>query len=94
MGCRVVPGLRSGTGFSQLLAVFLDVWTDGVGPDLIALGCRMQEIGHDVTFEDAVLGQELRAEVFIEDGLVVGELPDDLVCGGNLRTVLIVGSVA
>ena len=54
----------------------------------------MQEVGHDVAFEDSVLGQELGAEVFIEDGLVVGEILDDLVRGGDFRTVLVAGRVA
>ena len=73
----------------MLLAVFLEVGTDGVSPDLIALGGRMQEVGHDVAFEDAGRGQELRAEVFIEDGLVVREALDDLVGSGDLRVTTV-----
>lgn len=90
---RAEPGTVSAR-LAVLLAVFLEVGTDGVGPDLIALGGRMQEVGHDVAFEDAGRGQELRAEVFIEDGPVVREALDDLVRGGDLRAVLVVGGVA
>ena len=60
----------------RLLAVFLEVRTDRVRPDLVSLRGRMEEVRHDVAFEDAGRGQELRPEVFVEHGLVIREALD------------------
>ena len=54
----------------------------------------MQEVCHNVAFENAVLGQELRTEVFVEDGFVVREVLDDFVRGGDLSAVLVIWRVA
>ena len=76
------------------LAILFDIRTNSIGPDLIAFCSWMQEVGHNVSFDDAIRGHELWSEVFIEDGLIVGEILDDLVRGGNLRAVLVAGRVA
>ena len=58
---------------------------DGFAPDLVARlrGVETVEVHHALD-EVAVLVGELRGEVFVEDGLVVCEVLDDLVGGGAL----------
>ena len=48
----------------------------GVGPDAVALGAEVQEVGHDVAGDRAVVLEEALADVEILDRLAVVELGD------------------
>ena len=65
----------------RLLHECCEAWGDGIGPDLVAFGVEMEQVGHDFFGEGAVRFEEFRAEVEVVYGFPVVELGDDGVHG-------------
>src|SRR5262249_27329379 len=64
---------------TSLLQQLLHVVLDGAGPDSVALLAQVQVVRHDCPGQVAVLVEELRADVLVDDVLAIIELRDDLV---------------
>ena len=50
----------------------LDFRNEGVGPDLVAFGVGVEEVGHDFFGENAVLVEEEGVHVFVGDEVHLG----------------------
>jgi len=55
-----------------LLHEFGDLVADGIGPDLVAFGAEVEEVGHDFAWEGAIGCEEGFADVEEVDFLVIG----------------------
>lgn len=74
----------------RLLQQLLHLGLDGVGPDLVALFVRVEQVGHDGLGERAIGLEELGADIEEEYFLVVGEALHDRVGGLVLLPELVV----
>ena len=84
-----------GMGSHRLLHQLGELGLHRRAPDVVALGLRVQVVRPEgVRQEHALLVQELRADVHVEDVLLVVELRDDPVDLGDLVAHRIAGHAA
>jgi hypothetical protein len=88
--------LGAGSAFCGLLLAeqLGDIVLDRLGPALVTLGGEVQVVGHDVLGQLAVVVEEGRGDVLVEDLLVIGVALDDLVDRDVQLAVRVVGGLA
>ncbi len=71
-----------------------DLVFDGGGPEFVAFGAEVEEVGHDVFGESAVGLEEGGADVHEGDGFAVGEGLEEIVDGGVVDAEFVGGFFA